>query len=91
MTLERLFLIKLDHSLEIAKLNSSLNTPICDVVQTLLLKQVWHKWFQVCWRVTVKNFEAIDIEEDDILEENDELDIENDEVDEDEEIDFALL
>ena len=39
----------------------------------------------------VKNFEAIDIEEDDILEGDDELDIENDEVDEDEEIDFALL
>ena len=39
----------------------------------------------------LKNFEAIDIEEDDILEEDDDLDIENEEGDEDEEIDFALL
>jgi hypothetical protein len=39
----------------------------------------------------VKNFEGIDIEEDDILEEDDDFDIENEEGDEDEEIDFALL
>lgn len=39
----------------------------------------------------LKNFEAIEIDEGDILEEDDDVDTENDEVDEDEEIDFALL
>ena len=39
----------------------------------------------------LKNFEAIDVDKDDILEEDDEFDIENEEEDEDEEIDFALL